>query len=99
MVFFFFFKIRDQTWEEEKSCRELGFYVFRVRRCAFSLKSRVIQPSNSFDPRRKAVLREEDNSSTPILGTFDKLREVGVSSHLFYSWFKCFVDVCVGLRL
>ena len=27
---------------------------------------------------------------------FVKLREVGVSSYLFYSWFKCFVDVCVG---
>ena len=30
---------------------------------------------------------------------FRQLREVGVSSYLFYSWFKCFVDVCVGLRL
>ena len=34
----------------------------------------------------------------PGFGSFDKLREVGVSSYLFYSWFKCFVDVCVGLR-
>ena len=33
-----------------------------------------------------------------VLGVFDKLHEVGVSSYLFYSWFKCFVDVCVGLR-
>ena len=37
-------------------------------------------------------------ATTSILRSFDKLREVGVSSYLFYSWFKCFVDVCVGLR-
>ena len=46
----------------------------------------------------KVVLRGEDNTWTLVLGGFDKLREVGVSSYLFYSWFKCFVDVCVGLR-
>ena len=69
-----------------------------MRRCAFSLKSRVIQPSDFFGPRRKAVLHRDDNAWTPVLESFDKLREVGVSSYLFYSWFKCFVDVCVGLR-
>ena len=57
----------------------------------------MIQPSDSFEPRRKVVLREEDNAWTPVLGSFDKLRELGVSSYLFYSWFKCFVDVSVGL--
>ena len=66
--------------------------------CHFSLRSRAIRPSDRFEPRRKAVLRREDNVWTPILGSFDKLREIGVSSYLFYSWFKCFVDVCVGLR-
>ena len=34
----------------------------------------------------------------PVSGVFDKLREVGVSSYLFYSWFKYFVNVCVELR-
>ena len=58
----------------------------------------MIQPSDSFEPRRKVVLRGEDNAWTPILGSFDKIREVGVSSYLFYSWFKCFVDVFVRLR-
>ena len=29
---------------------------------------------------------------------FRQTREVRVSSYLFYSWFKCFIDVCVGLR-
>ena len=62
----------------------LGF-GFRERECHFSLRSRPIQPSDSFEPRRKVVLHEEDNTWTPVLGSFDKLREVGVSSYLFYS--------------
>ena len=64
---------------------------FRVRRFAFSLKSRVIQPSDRFEPRRKVVLRGEDNAWTPVLGSFDKLCEVGVLSYLFYTLFKCFM--------
>ena len=55
-------------------------------------------PSDFFGPRRKTVLRDEDNTWTLVLKSFDKLREIGVSSYLFYSWFKCFVDVCVELR-
>ena len=61
-------------------------------------KSRAIQPSDFFGPIRKTVLRGEGNAWAPVLGVFNKLREVGVSSYLFYSWFKCFVDVCIGLR-
>ena len=88
-----------------KMCREQkrvavseGFDIFRERRYHFSLRSRAIGPLDFFGARRKAVLRREDNAWTPVLRSFDKLREVGVSSYLFYSWFKCFVDVCVGLR-
>ena len=55
-------------------------------------------PSDRFGSRSKVVLRIEDYTWAPVSGVFDKLREVGVSSYLFYSWFKCFVDVCVGLR-
>ena len=51
-----------------------------------------------FGSRRKVVLRGEGKAWAPVSWSFDKLREVGVSSYLFYSWFKCFVDVCVGLR-
>ena len=51
----------------------------------------MIQPPDLFGLRRKAVLCGEDNTWTPVLGSFDKLREVGVSSYLFYSRFKCFV--------
>ena len=56
-------------------------------------------PSDRFGSRSKVVLHIEDYTWAPVLGVFDKLHEVGVSSYLFYSWFKCFVDVCVGLRL
>ena len=72
--------------------------MFLERRSNFSLRSRAIGPSDFFGARMKAVLRGEDNTWTPVLGSFNKLREVGVLSYLFYSWFKCFVDVCVGLR-
>ena len=34
----------------------------------------------------------------PVLRSFNKICEVGVSSYLFYTLFKCFVDVLVGLR-
>ena len=86
-------------------CSECGrkeqikkWWIFRERRCNFSLRSWAIGPSDFDGARKKAVLRGEDNAWTSVLGVFDKLREVGVPSYLFYSWFKCFVDVCVGLR-
>ena len=69
-----------------------------MRRSSFSLRSRVIGPLDFDGARREVVLRGEGNVWTPILGVFDKIHEVGVSSYLFYSWFKCFIDVCVGLR-
>ena len=60
--------------------------------CNFSLGFRVFGPSDRFGPRSKVVLHIEDYTWAPVSGVFDKLREVGVSSYLFYSWFKCFVD-------
>ena len=44
------------------------------------------------------VLHNEDYAWAPVLGVFDKLREVGVLSYLVYFRFKCFVDDLVGLR-
>ena len=41
--------------------------------------------------RSKFSLRGEDYAWAPILGSFDKLREVGVLFYLFYPLFKCFV--------
>ena len=88
-----------------ETCSECGrkeqikkWWIFTKRRCNFSLRSRTIGPSDLDGARRKAVLRGEDNAWTPVLGVFDQIHEVGVSSYLFYSWFKFFVDVCVGLR-
>ena len=59
--------------------------------CNFSLRSWAIGPLDFDGARREAVLRGEDNAWTPVLGVFDKLREVGVSSYLFYTLFKCCV--------
>ena len=63
----------------------------RERKCAFSLDFRSIGPSIFDGVRRKVVLRGEDYVWAPVLGSFDKLREVGVLSYLFYPLFKCFV--------
>ena len=32
----------------------------------------------------------------PVLGSFDNLREVGVLSYLFYTFFKCFMTFRLG---
>ena len=74
------------------------WWIFREGRCNFSLGFQVFGPSDHFELRSKVVLHIEDYTWTSVSGVFDKLREVWVSSYLFYSWFKCFVDVCVGLR-
>ena len=68
------------------NCRELGFDILeRERVCVFSLRSWAIGPSDFFESRSKAVLRSEGNTWAPSLRSFDKIREVGVLSYLFYS--------------
>ena len=64
---------------------------FSERESHFSLKYRAIRPSEFFGARRKVVLRDEAYAWAQVLGSFDKFREVGVSSYLFYTLFKCFV--------
>ena len=49
-------------------------------------------PSDRFEPRSKVVLHIEDYTWAPVSGVFDKLREVGVLSYLFYPLFKCVYD-------
>ena len=56
-----------------------------MRECNFSLGLRAIGPLKSFGPRRKAALRGEAYAWTPVLGSFVKLREVGVSSYLSFT--------------
>ena len=69
---------------------ENGF-LERERESHFSLYLRAIRLSDSFGPRRKVVLRGEDNAWTLVLRSFDKLREVVVLYYLFYPLFKSFV--------
>ena len=66
-------------------CRECGFEGFSERVSNFSLGLRAIRLSEFFGARRKVVLRGEDNAWTPVLGVFDKLHEVGVSSYLSFT--------------
>ena len=53
-----------------------------MRERDFSLGFRAIRPSEFFGERRKVVLRDEAYAWAPILRSFDKLIEVGVSSYL-----------------
>ena len=66
--------------------------------CGFSLSFRAIRPSEFFEIRRKVTLRGETYAWASVLRSFDIIREVGVLSYLFYTLFKCFVDVSIGLR-
>ena len=55
---------------------------FRERMTSFSLEFREIRPSEFVGTRSKAALRGEACAWTPVLGSFVKLREVGVSPYL-----------------
>ena len=55
---------------------------FRERLSDFSLEIRAIRPSAVFGTRRRAALRGEGFAWVPDLGSFLKLREVGVSPYL-----------------
>ena len=77
------FEIQRTKHEGEKGgCREVGFEGFSERVSIFSLDFWLIRPSDSFGPRRKAVIRGEGNAWTPVLRSFEKFREVGVLSYL-----------------
>ena len=93
IVFFFFKKKGENVKREKRGCRELGFDNFSERVSDFSLRSRAIRQSDFFGPRRKVVLRIEDNVWAPVSWSFDKLCEVGVLFYLSYNLFKCFVDI------
>ena len=53
-----------------------------MRECHFSLEIRAIRRSTVFGTRRRAALRGEGFAWVPDLGSFLKLREVGVSPYL-----------------
>ena len=76
---------RKKTWgREEVRCSSL-ILGFRERISYFSLNFMQIRQSEFFGTRRKVVLRGAGNAWTPVLGVFDKLREVGVPSYLSFT--------------
>ena len=46
----------------QRGMRGADFWIFFERERDFSLNFRLIRPSDSFGPRRKAVLRGEGNT-------------------------------------
>ena len=67
---------------------------FLVRGSSFSLEIQAIRPSAVFGTRRRTALRREGFAWVPDLGSFLKLREVGVSPYLgFIPSFKYFENV------
>ena len=70
--------------EPEKNYSRLPNCVL-VRERDFSLDFREIRPSKFVGMRRKAALRIETYAWAPVLGVFDKLREVGVLSYLGFT--------------
>ena len=83
---------------KRNGCSGYGIVIFRERVRDFSLDFLLIQPSDSFEARRKVFLRGEAYAWALVLRSFDKLREVEVLSYLVYFRFKCFVDDSVCLR-
>ena len=55
---------------------------FRERVSDFSLEIRAIRPSAVFETRRRTALCGEGFAWVPDLGSFLKLREIGVSPYL-----------------
>ena len=75
-------KQKSKTWEAKKGDPVAEISSFRVRVSSFSLKIRTIRPSAVFGTRRRTALRVEGFAWVPDLGSFLKLREVGVSPYL-----------------
>ena len=65
--------------------RECGFGGFSERVSNFSLGLRTIRPSEFVGTRRKVALRDKAYAWTPVLGVFNKLREVGDLSYLGFT--------------
>ena len=59
--------------------------MFSERESHLSLKYWEIRPSEFVGVRRKAALRIEAYAWAPVLGVFDKLREVGDLSYLGFT--------------
>ena len=83
-VILFLQKAKRKRGKKKKEMQKVLF-LFLERERYVSLKSRAIGPSKSFGARRKVILRSEAYAWAPVLRSFDKIREIGVLSYLFYS--------------
>ena len=72
-------------WDKGKRWRSFEILIFRERTFDFSLKYREIRPSAVVGTRSKTALHGEAFAWVPDLGSFDKLREVGVSPYLGFT--------------
>ena len=68
-----------KTWENQQGALD---FILSERESSFSLEIRAIRPSAVFGTRRRNALRGEGFAWVPDLGSFLKLREVGVSPYL-----------------
>ena len=73
-------KIKERGKRKEESFREIS--------STFSLDFPVIGPANSGEARSKVGPHCKSYAWVPVLGSLNKLREVGVFSYLFYSLAK-----------
>ena len=80
--------------ERGRDAGGFGSHFSRERVSSFSLSFCEIRPSAVFGTRRRIALRGEGFAWVPDLGSFLKLREVGVSPYLgFILSFKYFANV------
>ena len=68
-----------------KGSSEVQILNYRERESHFSLDFREIRPSELVGTRSKAALRIETYAWAPVLGVFDKIREVGDLSYLGFT--------------
>ena len=75
-------QVSQLVWGEEKKEGERGTErerdLFRERSSHFSLKFSAIGPSISGEARSKVSPHGKGYAWVPVLGSFDKLRKVGV---------------------
>ena len=88
--------LRNEAKKKRENQKKLAVAIFLkvLERDSLFLKHRAIRPSAVFGTRMKAALRGEGFPWVPDLGSFLKLREVGVSPYLgftlYLSVFQCF---------
>ena len=78
-------KYKPKRERTRNGCSGYGRSDFRERRTSFSLDFREIRSSKFVGTRRKVSLHIEAYEWVPVLRSFDKLRDLGVSSYLSFT--------------